>query len=197
MALLTANNVAIERGGRRLLSGLRLSVESGDIWQLVGANGVGKTSLLRALAGVAKLGVSGQIKRDQPRLYLGDAHALKKNLSALDNLRCHPACDIHASDEAIFSALASLHLAGYEERPVGSLSAGQQRRVALTRLLLSQAPLWLLDEPFTALDVSGCDWLDAQIRSHVSAGGAVVYTSHQSSRFGALQQDIDLVHHVC
>ena len=80
MALLTANNVAIERGGRRLLSGLRLSVESGDIWQLVGANGVGKTSLLRALAGVAKLGVSGQIERDQPRLYLGYAHALKKNL---------------------------------------------------------------------------------------------------------------------
>jgi len=63
--------------------------------------------------------------------------------------------------------------------------------------LLSPAPLWLLDEPFTALDASGCDWLDAQIRSHVSGGGAVVYTSHQPSRFGSLQQDVDLACHVC
>ena len=134
--------------------------------------------------GLAQLGVSGQIVHAQTRLYLGHAPALKKNLSALDNLRCHPASDILASDDMIFSALASLNLAGYEERPVGSLSAGQQRRVALTRLLLSQAPLWLLDEPFTALDVSGCEWLDTQIRSHVSSGGAVVYTSHQPSRLG-------------
>ena len=197
MPLLTAQDVAIERGERRLLSGVDLTVEAGDIWQLVGANGVGKTSLLRALAGLAQLGVSGQIVHAQTRLYLGHAPALKKNLSALDNLRCHPASDILASDEMIFSALASLNLAGYEERPVGSLSAGQQRRVALTRLLLSQAPLWLLDEPFTALDVSGCEWLDARIRSHVSSGGAVVYTSHQPSRFGSLQQDVDLVRYVC
>ena len=101
------------------------------------------------------------------------------------------------ADDVIFSALASVSLAGYEDRPVGSLSAGQQRRVALARLLLSPAPLWLLDEPFTALDASGCDWLDAQIRSHVSGGGAVVYTSHQPSRFGSLQQDVDLACHVC
>ena len=197
MQLLSAQDVAIQRGERRLLSGFHLTVEAGDIWQLVGANGVGKTSLLRALAGLAQLGVSGQIVHKQARLYLGHASALKKNLSALDNLRCHPASDILASDEMIFSALESLNLAGYEERPVGSLSAGQQRRVALSRLLLSQAPLWLLDEPFTALDVSGCDWLDIQIRSHVSSGGAVVYTSHQPSRFGSLQQDVDLFRYVC
>jgi len=197
MPLLTASDVAIERGERLLLSGVHLTIEAGDILQLVGANGAGKTSLLRALAGLAQLGVSGQIVREQRRIFLGHALALKRNLSALDNLRFHPASDILASDEVICSALASLNLSGYEDRPVGSLSAGQQRRVALTRLLLSQAPLWLLDEPFTALDVSGCAWLDTLIRSHVSSGGAVVYTSHQPSRFGSLQQDVDLVRYVC
>ncbi len=197
MSLLAAHDVEIERGDRRLLTGVSLTVEAGDIWQLVGANGVGKTSLLRALAGLARLGVTGEIEHDQQRLYLGHAPSLKKTLSPLDNLRCHPACDIVVADDVIFSALASVSLAGYEDRPVGSLSAGQQRRVALARLLLSPAPLWLLDEPFTALDASGCDWLDAQIRSHVSGGGAVVYTSHQPSRFGSLQQDVDLACHVC
>ena len=197
MALLAAQDVEIERGDRRLLTGVNVTVEAGDIWQLVGPNGVGKKSLLRALAGLARLGVTGRIEHDKPRLYLGHAPSLKKTLSPLDNLRCHPACDILAADDAIFSVLASLSLAGYEERPVGSLSAGQQRRVALARLLLSPAPLWLLDEPFTALDTSGCDWLDAQIRAHVSSGGAVVYTSHQPSRFGSLQQGIDLARHVC
>ena len=87
MRLLTAQDVAIERGERLLLSGVHLTIEAGDILQLVGANGAGKTSLLRALAGLAQLGVSGQIVREQRRIFLGHALALKRNLSALDNLR--------------------------------------------------------------------------------------------------------------
>ena len=190
--LLEATQVAIERGDRRLLSDVDLSVSGGEIWQLVGANGVGKTSLLRGLAGVARLGVTGEIRHAGAFLYLGHASALKSSLSPVDNLRWHPASDVTASVGEICEALAAVNLAGYEYRPTGSLSAGQQRRVALARLLLSDAPLWLLDEPFTALDVAGCEWLEACVRGHVNAGGAAVFTSHQPSRFGPLQQDLDL-----
>ena len=190
--LLEATQVAIERGDRRLLSDVDLSVSGGEIWQLVGANGVGKTSLLRGLAGVARLGVTGEIRHAGAFLYLGHASALKSSLSPVDNLRWHPASDVTASVSEICEALAAVNLAGYEYRPVGSLSAGQQRRVALARLLLSDAPLWLLDEPFTALDMAGCGWLEACVRRHVNAGGAAVFTSHQPSRFGPLQQDLDL-----
>ena len=190
--LLEVTQVAIERGDRRLLSDVDFRVSGGEIWQLVGANGVGKTSLLRGLAGVARLGVTGEIRHAGAFLYLGHASALKSSLSPVDNLRWHPASDVTASVGQICEALAAVNLAGYEYRPVGSLSAGQQRRVALARLLLSDAPLWLLDEPFTALDVAGCEWLEACVRRHVNAGGATVFTSHQPSRFGPLQQDLDL-----
>ena len=190
--LLEVTQVAIERGDRRLLSDVDLSVSGGEIWQLVGANGVGKTSLLRGLAGVARLGVTGEIRHAGAFLYLGHASALKSSLSPVDNLRWHPASDVTASVGQICEALAAVNLAGYEYRPVGSLSAGQQRRVALASLMLSDAPLWFLDEPFTALDVAGCEWLEACVRRHVNAGGATVFTSHQPSRFGPLQQDLDL-----
>lgn len=190
--LLEVTQVAIERGDRRLLSDVDFRVSGGEIWQLVGANGVGKTSLLRGLAGVARLGVTGEIRYAGAFLYLGHASALKSSLSPVDNLRWHPASDVTASVGEICEALAAVNLAGYEYRPTGSLSAGQQRRVALARLLLSDAPLWLLDEPFTALDVAGCEWLEACVRGHVNAGGAAVFTSHQPSRFGPLQQDLDL-----
>lgn len=190
--LLEVTQVAIERGDRRLLSDVDFRVLGGEIWQLVGANGVGKTSLLRGLAGVARLGVTGEIRHAGAFLYLGHASALKSSLSPVDNLRWHPASDVTASVGEICEALAAVNLAGYEYRPTGSLSAGQQRRVALARLLLSDAPLWLLDEPFTALDVAGCEWLEACVRGHVNAGGAAVFTSHQPSRFGPLQQDLDL-----
>ena len=190
--LLEVTQVAIERGDRRLLSDVDFRVSGGEIWQLVGANGVGKTSLLRGLAGVARLGVTGEIRHAGAFLYLGHASALKSSLSPVDNLRWHPASDVTAPVGEICEALAAVDLAGYEYRPTGSLSAGQQRRVALARLLLSDAPLWLLDEPFTALDVAGCEWLEACVREHVNAGGAAVFTSHQPSRFGPLQQDLDL-----
>ena len=196
MQLLAANEVAIERGERRLLAGVDLSVSSGDIWQLVGANGVGKTSLLRAFGGLTRLGVAGEITRHATMLYLGHHAALKRNLSALDNLRFHPACDVICADEEIMSALVAVALAGYEDRPIGALSAGQQRRVALARLVLSSASLWLLDEPFTALDVDGCAWLEERIKQHVAAEGAVIFTSHQPSRFGELQQNLDLAAYV-
>lgn len=190
--LLEVSQVAVERGDRRLLSGIDFRVSAGEVWQLLGPNGVGKTSLLRGLAGVARLGLSGEIRRAGPFLYLGHSASLKHSLSAVDNLRWHPACDVIASSSQICDALAQVSLAGYEHRPVGSLSAGQKRRVALARLLLSDAALWLLDEPFTALDAAGCEWLESRVREHVGGGGAVLFTSHQASRFGASQHNLDL-----
>ena len=118
--LLEATQVAIERGDRTLLSCVDLSVAGGEIWQLVGANGVGKTSLLRGLAGVARLGVTGVILHGSTFLYLGHASALKLGLSAVDNLRWHPASDVTASTSQICESLAAVNLAGYEYRPVGA-----------------------------------------------------------------------------
>mgnify|MGYP000235625941 FL=1 len=195
MLLLSAADVSIERGERRLLQGVDLSVASGQVWQVLGANGVGKSSLLRALAGLARFGVEGSIFRFEPLLYLAHAPAIKGALSPLENLRCHPACDITSTPAQIAIALDAVQLSGFEDQPVGSLSAGQQRRVALARLLLTDARLWLLDEPFTALDGGGCDWLEECIRGHVSTGGAVVFTSHQPSRFSELQHDLDLANY--
>ena len=192
MSLLRAKDVAIERGDRSLLQGISLSVKAGELWQLIGPNGVGKSSLIRALAGLARLGVDGDICRSAAALYIGHSSALKRALTPVDNLRCHPACDVTVGDEQIAQALQSVSLAGYESVPVGALSAGQQRRVALARLLLSDARLWFLDEPFTALDAMGCEWLEHQIGEHIQLGGAVLFTSHQQSRFGAQQHNLDL-----
>lgn len=175
------------RDERTLFHRLSFSVKAGDIVQIEGPNGAGKTSLLRLLAGLSRA-EQGEIRwHDRPiqqqrerwhasMLYLGHHPGVKAVLSPLENLRFyHPDCD----DAQIFAALESVDLLGYEEVPVAQLSAGQQRRVALARLWLSRATLWILDEPLTAIDKTGIEKLMMKFAQHADNGGTVILTTHQ------------------
>ena len=190
--LLAVSDVTIQRGIRQLLRGVDLVVRSGEIWQLLGSNGVGKTSLLRAMAGLARVAVFGSITRCDDVLYSGHAAALKSALSARDNLISHPSGSGSPAPSKVDAALARVQLEGYEHVNTGQLSAGQKRRVALARLFLPSGRLWLLDEPFTALDSHGVKVLENRFVEHVDQGGAVVFTSHQPANLGDKLQVVDL-----
>jgi heme exporter protein A len=180
--LLVARSLSLARGGRELFRDLSLAVYGGQLWQIEGPNGAGKTSLIRILCGLARYGFDGQVQRPVPQLYLGHQAAVKALLTPRENLAWHVSGDGLYTDEQIDSALARVGLYGYEDVPSHTLSAGQHRRVNLARLLLSSAPLWLLDEPFTAIDNKGVDALQSLLATHVAGGGAVVMTSHQALR---------------
>ena len=190
--LLSVSDVTINKGLRQLLTGVDLVVKSGEIWQLRGGNGVGKTSLLRAMAGLAKVEVFGKIDRCDDVLYSGHASALKATLSARDNLMSHPSGVSTPIRLEVNEALARVQLQGYEGAQAGRLSAGQKRRVALARLFLPSGRLWLLDEPFTALDARGIKVIERRFIEHAESGGAVVFTSHQPAELGDKVSVIDV-----
>ena len=167
-------------------------LEAGQWLKVSGANGSGKTSLLRLICGLLPAQAGhllwrGQAVQDQgdrlgrERLFLGHAPAVKDDLSALENLlaACALAGDRVDADQAM-EALHQAGLRGHEHRPLRRLSQGQRRRCALARLPLArQRPLWVLDEPFNALDAPACDWLSRQVCAHIEAGGMAILTSHQ------------------
>jgi heme exporter protein A len=173
-----------------LFSGLNLSLSTGQLLQIEGANGAGKTSLLRVLAGLSRpsegevLWREADIQRQRTTylgemLYLGHAPGLKAELSPLENLRVATALrDVSADPERIEAALDWVGLRGFEKVPTRGLSAGQRQRTALCRLLLCPALLWILDEPFTALDMSGIRLVRTLLEDHLAAGGMVLLTSH-------------------
>ena len=178
--LLAAQALSLVRGGRELFRELSFDVHAGQLWQIEGSNGAGKTSLMRILCGLSRYGFEGTVVRRVLPLYLGHQPAVKALLSARENLALHVSGMGSSTNTEIETALGLVGLCGYEDFPSHTLSAGQQRRVNLARLFLSQTPLWLLDEPFTALDKEGIDEVQARLTSHVEAGGALVITSHQS-----------------
>ncbi len=158
---------------------------------LRGPNGSGKTTLLRTLAGLLRA-ETGEIRwdgepiqriRDQYHadlLYLGHLNALKDDLNAIENLRMDAAVRGSSLDEqAAWQLLTDIGLRGCEDLPIKYLSQGQKRRVALARLWHSDAALWILDEPFSALDVAAVDALQAVIRDHLGRGGMAILTTHQ------------------
>ncbi len=166
------------------MEGLDLDISAGNMVLIEGPNGSGKTTLLRSLAGLSRLGLTGSIARDcDELLYLGHRAGIKQLLTPRENLVW--ACRSQGwNPDTIDSALERVGLSGRADVLCQHLSAGQQRRVNLARLYLSfehQHPrtLWLLDEPFTAIDRDGVTSLAATMAQQVQRGGAVVLTSHQ------------------
>lgn len=179
--LLDAVALRCERGGRLLFDGLGLSVQAGELLQIGGVNGSGKTSLLRILAGLLPAD-AGEVRRPAASelLWLGHAPGISEGLTARENLHTLASLGRPATAAACAEALAVVGLAEWADERCAQLSAGQRRRVALARLYLVDAPrLWLLDEPFTALDAATCQHLEQRLQAHCAEGGAVVLTSHR------------------
>jgi heme exporter protein A len=186
------------QGGRSLFTGLSRRVEAGTLLRVEGANGAGKTSLLRTLCGL-RPPAHGEVRwQGRPLralkesfhgqlVYLGHAPAVKDDLTAVENLRS--ALALGGRRVSADQAAAALKLTGLSRGlavPVRALSQGQRKRVALARLPLSaHAPLWVLDEPFNALDGAAAGWLAQTLAGHVRQGGIVVLTSHQAIPWGA------------
>lgn len=201
--LLTLHALGCVRGGRPLFSGVSLQLRPSQLLRVQGPNGAGKTSLLRMLSGLL-LPSEGQVlwrgqavseMRDifgQDRVYLGHAAALKDELSPLENLEAACALGGNAFERGpALDALAAAGLTGFVDLPAGRLSQGQRRRAGLARLALcSPSPLWVLDEPFNALDTDAAAWLESLLRSHLQGAGMVVLTSHQGRPLADVPQQV-------
>ena len=189
--LLEARELACERDHRLLFERLNFSLEAGQVVQVAGANGSGKTTLLRFISGISRayrgeilwcgedIGRVGARYRSQ-YLYLGHAPGISLNLTALENLAWYFKLNQRVEPSELLDALGQVGLSGYEDVPAYRMSAGQQRRIALARLMLSAAPLWILDEPFTAIDRDGVNRLEQLLCRHAHRGGAVILTTHHA-----------------
>jgi len=180
------------RGDQLLFSGLNFKLGPSQYLQIEGANGSGKTSLLRLLAALSLpnagevrwRGLDIQTQRSRyfaEMAYLGHLLGIKGDLTPFENLKVSMALGGLRCDESdLYGALEQTGLEGREDMPARSLSAGQKQRIALARLLVRPAALWILDEPFTALDVSGVALVTRLIEEHLASGGMAVMTSHQA-----------------
>ena len=178
------------RHDRTLFAGLSFALEPGQILQVEGANGSGKTSLLRMLCGLL-LPAQGEVRwrgEDIQNMrheflaevaYVGHLHGIKEDLSPRENLRLAQALGRTRAGMSLDQALQRVGLYGFEDLPARTLSAGQRRRVALARLLISDARIWVLDEPFTALDRTGKALIEELLATHSRNGGIAVLTTHQ------------------
>ena len=204
--MLEVSALACIRGDRALFRGVSFTLEAGGLLHVAGANGSGKTSLLRLLCGLGTP-EAGEVRwrgesicalREayaREIVYMGHASALKDDLSALENLMV--ACMLAGNptaNNAARQALAAFGLAACEHLPVRSLSQGQKRRSALARLALSvRTPLWILDEPFSTLDVDAVRHLEQLILAYMDGGGSVIFTTHQDAAIAPrVTQRVDL-----
>ena len=189
--MLKVVDLSCERQDRILFENLNFTVEDGTLLHVAGVNGAGKTTLLRSIAGLHQP-TQGHIECTQLNtvvtsdeyndgiLYIGHKLGLNPMLSAIDNLRFWCGLQSIEQPDDFYSLLALLGLVGLEDIPVKQLSAGQQRKVALAKLWLKPRALWILDEPYTALDTTGVEIITAKIEEHIQSGYSVIMTSHQS-----------------
>jgi len=190
-SLLSATNLTCIREDRLLFDQLNIAINAGDIVQIEGPNGSGKTSLLRILAGLSQpfegdLFFNGYAMKTckeefhQDLLYLGHLPGVKGEMSAQENLTfnlaLHGVSDKEVNTDA---TLAEVNLTGFEDSLAAHLSAGQHRRISLARLYQSNARIWILDEPFTAIDKQGVQALEQLFKMHIAQGGCVILTTHQ------------------
>ena len=194
-AKLSANDLTLIRGETCLFQGLGFALNSGELLLLEGPNGCGKTSLMRAIAGMLTL-ESGEIRWDDEEVtrqrqtfhgalvWLAHRTGLKGDLTLVENLRFEASLRPQAvvDKEAVFERLGISRL---KRLALRSLSAGQQRRVALARMLLADVPLWLMDEPFTNLDREGRKLVIELTEEHLAAGGMCVMAAHQDFELNA------------
>lgn len=175
MSLLSVRDLAVARGGLRAVEGLSFALHAGQALVLRGPNGIGKTTVLRTLAGLQPA-VAGEIETPSDGLaYAGHADGLKSALSVAENLRFWS--DVFGGP-GIEAALDRMNLRDLASRPAHALSAGQKRRLGLARLLVTGRPVWLLDEPTVSLDAASVALFAGVLRDHLGQGGAALIATH-------------------
>ncbi len=183
IAPIRLKGLTCERGERVLFRDLSIDIQPGAILRVAGPNGVGKTTLLRMIAGLFEIqageifvgGESAKMYQDQI-LYIGHKDQIASDLSVLDNLIFLTG----AQDFDLRTALMAVNLFGFQDSLVRELSKGQGRRCALARLWCTNAPIWILDEPYTGLDIHMMNAVDQKVIDHVDAGGICIFTTHQT-----------------
>ena len=196
MSKLIVSDLTCQRGYNELFSNISFELNSGEILKISGANGSGKTSLLKILAGLnssesGRLSINnnkvGSYEYQSDIFYLGHLPALSPELHCKENLDYLTQLNNRGSDLRLSEALTNVGLKNFEYEYAANLSAGQKRRVVLSALFITQAKVWLLDEPFTALDSDGINVIEAQITKHCNNNGICVLTTHQECNLPGLR----------
>jgi len=188
MSKLIVNNLSCQRGYKLLFENLSFELNSGEVLKVSGPNGSGKTSLMKILAGLSSF-ETGSIDYDETKinserynldfLYLGHLAALSPELSCLENLKYTMRLGNDNLDLDFSDALKKVGLKKFENELVGKLSAGQKKRIALSLLFITQSKVWLLDEPFSALDSKAIKIIETRVEDHCNSGGICILTTHQ------------------
>jgi heme exporter protein A len=188
---LSVQGIDFWRGDRQVLAGVSLEAAAGECVHVFGANGSGKTTLLRIVAGLLRpeegsIRWGGRDTREQPDdycaafSYLAHSDGLKPELTARENLAFDAGLRRSVQDAEIADALTQVGLSHAHDQPAGTMSAGQRRRLAMARVMLSAVPLWILDEPYTNLDSGGAALVAALVGRHLDAGGGALIAAHQA-----------------
>jgi len=204
ITMLETRQLECVRDDRLLFSDLSLTLSAGEILQIEGANGSGKTSLLRILCGL-RLADEGEVlwqgesvsdvREDyyENMIYIGHLPCIKGDLTTLENIRS--LLDTRSQSapiEEIDVALAKVGLAGFDDVAAKALSSGQRRRILLAFLLLARAKLWIMDEPLTALDVQGVALVESMLMEHREAGGSAIFTTHHGMKLPCEMSSVTL-----